>query len=286
MNLTIHNHTLRASFSPIGAEWTSFLDRHDNRELLWQGDPSVWAGQAPILFPVIGVQSHDAIRVDGASYPHPKHGFFRKRVCSVRRHVDHQIVFELRSDAETLAEYPFEFAFRVGYSLDGNTLTHTFEVENTGNRPMPFHLGGHPAFQLFGESFIDFDEPETASIYGVTPTGLLTPDSKPYLNGESRIRITPSTFVPDALVFKSLKSRGVELGFEHSTRRIRVDFPDFPYLGIWAKPGAPYVCIEPWIGCADTVGREVDFAHKEALAWAQPGETRVIRFSVTVINER
>ncbi len=284
MNLTIHNHTLRASFSPIGAEWTSLIDRHDDRELLWQGDPSVWAGQAPILFPVIGVQSGDAIRVDGASYPHPKHGFFRKRVCSVRRHVDHEIVFELRSDAETLAQYPFEFAFRVGYSLDGSTLTHTFEVENTGDRPMPFHLGGHPAFQLFGDSYIDFDEPETASIYDVSPTGLLTADSKPYLNNESRIRITPSTFVPDALVFKSLKSKGVELGFEHSTRRIRVDFPDFPYLGIWAKPGAPYVCIEPWIGCADTVGREVDFAQKEAVAWAQPGETRVIRFSVTVIN--
>jgi galactose mutarotase-like enzyme len=231
------------------------------------------------------VQSSDAIRVDGASYPHPKHGFFRKRVCSVRRHVGHEIVFELRSDAETLAQYPFEFAFRVGYSLDGNTLKHTFEVENTGDRPMPFHLGGHPAFKLFGESYIDFDEPETASIYGVSPTGLLTADSKPYLNNESRIRITPSTFVPDALVFKSLKSKGVELGFEHSTRRIRVDFQDFPYLGIWAKPGAPYVCIEPWIGCADTVGCEVDFAQKEAVDWAQPGETRVIRFSVTVINE-
>jgi galactose mutarotase-like enzyme len=206
-------------------------------------------------------------------------------VCSVRRHVGHEIVFELRSDAETLAQYPFEFAFRVGYSLDGSTITHTFEVENTGDRPLPFHLGGHPAFQLFGDSYIEFDEPETASIYGVSPTGLLTPDSKPYLNNESRIRITPSTFVPDALVFKSLKSKGVELGFEHSTRRIRVDFQDFPYLGIWAKPGAPYVCIEPWIGCADTVGCEVDFAQKEAVDWAQPGETRVIRFSVTVINE-
>lgn len=239
---------------------------HPPRELLWQGDPSVWAGQAPILFPVIGVQSHDAIRVDGASYPHPKHGFFRKRVCSVRRHVDHEIVFELRFDAETLAQYPFEFAFRVGYSLDGNTLTHTFEVENTGNRPMPFHLGGHPAFQLFGESFLEFDESETASIYGVAPSGLLTPDSKPYLNGESRIRITPTTFVPDALVFKSLRSTGVELGFGKSGKRIRVDYADFPYLGIWAKPGAPYVCIEPWIGCADTVGQDVDFAQKEAVA--------------------
>jgi galactose mutarotase-like enzyme len=286
MNLTIHNHTLRASFSPIGAEWTSLIDRHDDHELLWQGDPSVWAGQAPILFPVIGVQSGDAIRVDGASYPHPKHGFFRKRVCSVRRHVDHEIVFELRSDAETLAQYPFEFAFRVGYSLDGNTLTHTFEVENTGDRPMPFHLGGHPAFQLFGESYIDFDEPETASIYGVSPTGLLTPDSVPYLNGESRIRITPTTFVPDALVFKSLKSRGVELGFEHSTRRIRVDFPDFPYLGIWAKPGAPYVCIEPWIGCADTVGREVEMAEKENVRILQPGESGRYVFKVTVLSSR
>ncbi len=285
MSLTIHNEILRASFSPTGAEWTSLIDKRDGLEHLWQGDPSVWAGQAPILFPVIGVQSNDAIRVDGASFPHPKHGFFRRSLCSVVRHVGHEIVFELRSDALTRTHYPFDFVFRVGYSLDGDTLTHTFEVENTSDRPMPFHLGGHPAFQLFGASYLEFDQPETASIFGVTATGLLSPHSKPYLNDESRIRITAETFVPDALVFKSLKSRGIELGFEHHSKRIRVDYADFPYLGIWAKPGAPYVCIEPWIGCADTEGREVDFAQKEAVAWAQPGETRVIRFSVTLINE-
>jgi galactose mutarotase-like enzyme len=92
--------------------------------------------------------------------------------------------------------------------------------------------------------------------------------------------------VPDALVFKSLKSRGVELGFEHSTRRIRVDFPDFPYLGIWAKPGAPYVCIEPWIGCADTVGREVEMAEKENVRILQPGECGRFAFNVSVLSSR
>lgn len=284
MHLSIQNEHLRARFSPVGAEWISFTDVRSQRELLWQGDPAVWAGQAPILFPVIGVQTHDAIRVDGKVYPHPKHGFFRRRTCEVVKHTDDEIVFELRSDADTRAQYPFEFIFRVGYALDGCTLTQTFEVENAGAHPMPFHLGGHPAFNLFGTSYLEFDDPETTSIYGIAPTGLLLPDAKPYLNDEQRIPITPTTFVPDALVFKDLRSRGIELVSEHSETRIRVDYPDFPYLGIWAKPGAPFVCIEPWMGCADTVGRDVEMADKESIAWAHPGETRVFQFSVSVLE--
>lgn len=284
MSLFLHNEHVRARFSAVGAEWTSWVDLRDNRELLWQGDPAIWAGQAPILFPVIGVQANDAIRVDGKVYPHPKHGFFRRRTCEVVTHTGEEIVFELRSDTETRAHYPFDFRFRVRYTLVGTTLTHTFEVENTGSHPMPFHLGGHPAFNLFGTSYLEFDDPETTSIYGIAPTGLLLPDAKPYLNDEQRIPITPTTFVPDALVFKSLASTGIELVSEHSETRIRVEYPDFPYLGLWAKPGAPYVCIEPWIGCADTVGQEGEMADKESIAWAHPGETCVFRFSVSVLE--
>jgi len=284
MNLTIHNDILRLSASSIGAEWTSLIDQRDGSERLWQGDSAWWTGQAPVLFPVIGVQSGDAIRVDGLSYAHPKHGFFRRRACSVVRHVDDEIVFELSSDAETRIHYPFEFNFRVGFRLDGDTVTNFFEVENTGSVPMPFHLGAHPAFHLFGESHVVFDQPETASIFGVTPTGLLTPDSKPYLTHESRIPITPETFVPDALVFKSLRSKGIELISEEHPSKIRVEYEDFPYLGIWAKAGAPYVCIEPWIGCADTEGQDVDFSQKEAVEWAVPGETRRFEYRVSVIS--
>lgn len=284
MSVIVQNEQFRATFSEVGAEWTSWLDVRDGRELLWQGDPAVWAGQAPILFPVIGVQHGDAIRVDGVTYPHPKHGFFRRRTCTVVQQAETEVTFELRSDAQTRSHFPFDFAFRVRYTLDGPTLHHTFEVENTGDRPMPFHLGGHPAFNLFGASYVEFDQPETASIYGISPTGLLLPDATPYLNDERRIPITPATFLPDALVFKSLVSKGIELVSEDSDTRIRVEYQGFPYLGLWAKPGASYVCIEPWIGCADTVGREGEMAEKEAIVWAAPGETRTFRFSVTALQ--
>jgi galactose mutarotase-like enzyme len=284
MNPSIHNDILRLSASPNGAEWTSLIDQRDGSERLWQGDPTWWTGQAPVLFPVIGAQTNESIRINGLSYPHPKHGFFRRRVCSVVRHVEDELVFELTSDAQTRIHYPFEFKFRVGFRLEGHTVINEFEVENTGSVPMPFHLGAHPAFHLFGESHLDFDQPETASIFGVTPAGLLTPDSKPYLNNEFRIPITPETFVPDALVFKSLTSKGIELVSEGHPSKIRVEYEDFPYLGIWAKAGAPYVCIEPWIGCADTEGQDVEYAQKEAIVWAASGETRTFRYSVSVIS--
>ncbi len=284
MNPSIHNDILRITISPTGAEWTSLIDLRDGSERLWQGDPTWWKGQAPVLFPVIGVQTNDSIRVDGLSYPHPKHGFFRRHVCSVVRHVEDELVFELRSDAETRIHYPFDFRFRVGFKLEGATVINHFEVENTGTVAMPFHLGAHPAFNLYGESHVEFDKPETVSIFGVTPAGLLTSDSKPYLRNETRIPITPSTFVPDALVFKSLTSNGIELVSEGYPSKIRVEYQDFPYLGIWAKAGAPYVCIEPWIGCADTEGLDVDMRDKEAIRIAQPGGTCTFAYSVSVGN--
>ena len=30
-----------------------------------------------------------------------------------------------------------------------------------------------------------------------------------------------------------------------------MDYTGAPHLGIWQKPGAPYVCIEPWCGLPD-----------------------------------
>ncbi|MCF6222475.1 MAG: hypothetical protein L3J34_01975 [Flavobacteriaceae bacterium] len=44
-----------------------------------------------------------------------------------------------------------------------------------------------------------------------------------------------------------------------------MEFGDFPYLGIWAKPNAPYVCIEPWLGIADSIDADRELTHKEGL---------------------
>lgn len=286
----IENASLEASFKALGAEWCSFVDKADGTEHLWQGNPEVWAYHAPVLFPVIGIQHGLQIWIDGKAYHQPKHGFFRDNVPDVIRHTEDEIIFELVSTPETKELYPFDMKFRVGFRLDGRSLENWFEIENTGDVAMPYQVGAHPAFNIClneGESledyFVEFDEAETAGTYGVSPTGQLDAGPTPYLENQKTIRITKDLFNADALVFKSLKSKGIELASDKHGKRIRVDFPDFGYLGIWAKPGAKYVCIEPWNGCPDTVGNVVEYVEKDLVRHVAPGHTHRVGYRVTLL---
>lgn len=281
--MVIENDDILIRVDPLGAEWRSFIDKRSGREWLWQGDPSIWSGRAPVLFPVIGAQTEGRIRVDGVAYPHPKHGFFRRRMTTVIRHSADEIVFELASDADTKTQYPFDFRFRVGFRISGREVENWFEVENTGGSPMPYHLGAHPAFNIrVGRSRIVFEQSETAAVHGAAPDGLLLPDAEPFLEDARSFAIDPDTFIPDALVFKSLASKSLSVLVYEIEEALHIRYGAFPYLGIWAKPGAPYVCVEPWIGCADTQGRDVEFREKEAVRVVSPGGTHRVSYQVAI----
>jgi galactose mutarotase-like enzyme len=63
---------------------------------------------------------------------------------------------------------------------------------------------------------------------------------------------------------------------------VTVEYGPFNYLGIWAKPGADFLCIEPWLGCADTEGRRVDISHKEGIQRLEVGKTFDAAFSIEI----
>ncbi len=284
--MTLANAYQRLGFKALGGEWCSWLTA-DGRERLWQGDPAVWAGQAPILFPTVGASAGGVVRIGAESYPHPKHGLVRHMQPSVVSHTDTELLLRWDDTSGTRAAYPFAFRFEVTYRLEGPVFVTEFRVVNTGTDPLPYQLGAHPAFALplragdpLEAHFIEFPEPETAGIYGVTADGLLEATAKPYLRDERRIRLTADTFRPDALVFRELRSRSVEVGADGHGSRIRVRWAGFPHLGIWAKPGAAYVCIEPWQGCADTAGTTPDITRKTGIILLQSGADRVHRVEV------
>jgi galactose mutarotase-like enzyme len=79
------------------------------------------------------------------------------------------------------------------------------------------------------------------------------------------INLHPHLFDEDALIFKNLNSKKVSLKSRKSKQVLSMIFNDFPYLGIWAKPMADYVCIEPWIGIADSVDTDRNFENKEGM---------------------
>ena len=61
-----------------------------------------------------------------------------------------------------------------------------------------------------------------------------------------------------------------------------MDISAFEYLGLWAKPNAPFVCIEPWLGISDSVNTNQDFTQKEGIQRLEAGEKKVISFEINI----
>ena len=88
-------------------------------------------------------------------------------------------------------------------------------------------------------------------------------------------------FTNDALVFDRIASRRLTYGADAGPR-LEVAFPDTDLLGVWTKPGAGYICIEPWHGWADPVGYTGDFRDKPGVFTVEPGGERAMTMSIAV----
>ena len=63
---------------------------------------------------------------------------------------------------------------------------------------------------------------------------------------------------------------------------LRIAFPDTDKLGVWTKPGAAFVCVEPWHGIADPEGFTGEFANKPGVFAVAPRDVKRIGMSVTL----
>src|SRR5262245_19506796 len=104
----IASPSLSADINPLGAQLFALRDR-DGRELLWNGNPKVWKGRAPILFPIVGSLAENQYRLDGKVFSLPRHGFARDRLFSLIDSTPTSAIFRLAWDDETFRVYPFRF---------------------------------------------------------------------------------------------------------------------------------------------------------------------------------
>ena len=265
MFYTIENDILTAKINDAGAELHSLQTKSDGFEYIWQGDPAVWYGQSPVLFPFIGRLLDDKYRYNGKTYAMQKHGFARKRTFEVVSCAGNTAVFVLKSDDTTRKMYPFDFELYVRFELLGATLRATHTVVNRSAGEMYFSLGGHPGFNCkIGDTLV-FDEPETLDTQSIDADSIRIEERKPVLRNEKTIVITKDIFNNDALILSGMRSKAVTLRRQSGDRPVRFTFGDVPFLGIWAKPGATYVCIEPWCGVNDDRNIRSDVSRKEGI---------------------
>lgn len=280
---------LHAEIDPRGAQLSILRDR-DGQDVLWNGDPSVWAGRAPILFPIVGELAGGSYRLDGKTYRLSRHGFARGKMFEIVAATAASATFRLKADEATLQSYPFRFELDVGFAVSGATLSVTTAVRNVGSGNMPASFGYHPGFRWplpYGRErashFIEFASDEPAPIRHLDAAGLVTPQRRPTPVANRRLALEDSLFRNDALIFDELRSRCVTYGAADGPR-IRVSYPDAPRLGVWTKPGAQFICIEPWHGVADPEGFSGDFTQKPGVFIVAPGGTQSIEMTITLLS--
>lgn len=279
--LTIGSSRLTAVISSRGAELQSLRDGQ-GVERLWQGDPAYWAGRAPILFPVAGGLRNDGYTLNGERYEMPKHGFVRQREWALEQADAGSATFLM---CEQHPGFPFAYELRARFATEENRLLVTYRVDNRDMRPFWFGLGAHEGYATPGgiEHYaVGFACPERLENY-VLEGNLI--GQTPQLLGENvrELPLKTSYFAVDAMVFPTLKSRSVTLSSSLHERRIRVDFPGHDVLMLWSKPGADYLCIEPWINAPDFTDSDMCIEHKPGCICLQPGGTAERTHVITVL---
>lgn len=255
MIYTIENDKIKASFSDVGAELVSLINKADGTEYLWQGDAAYWTGHAYNLFPICGRLTEGKYTYKGETYEMNLHGFARKTSIPVTKQEDKKITFTLTADENTLKIYPFNFKLEITYSLCRNALTTAFTVKNNDDKVMYFALGGHPGFNVplggdgcFEDYYLEFDEEAAPEKLNMSPTCYYAGAMEKFTEIDGKvIDLKHSLFDNDA-VFLHNVPKAVTLRNKVSDRTVRVEYPDMQFLGIWHAPKteAPYVCIEPW----------------------------------------
>jgi len=253
----------------------------NNTEFIWCGDDQFWSGKAPILFPIVGALKDGHMICDGNRYDMPRHGIARRCLFKAIEHTDSSVTMRLTADAESLAVYPWNYELQVHFELHESGIGIRYDVFNRDNTDMLFAVGSHPAFALeindqyqFSDYEISFNQQESLAIHRLNEEGLLDTEAQPLSDNASAtsgasmpgsaFALSEDIFNDDALVFRDIKSDRISL-LRQGKLLLSVDTGGAPHLGIWAKPKAPFVCIEPWLGTSDFINSNGQFADKPDL---------------------
>lgn len=284
LTTTISNSVVSVTINHKGAELISLKRTDSNKEYIWEGNPNYWGKHSPILFPIVGTLKNNSYTYKNNSYELSRHGFARDMDFDLISHNEYKVTFSLSSNGLTKEKYPFEFELLIIYTLRNSKLTIGYQVINNGYDEMPFSIGGHPAFALpknFEEYSLQFETDENLISYQLE-NDLLSEKTKSMDLIKNSLPLTYSLFENDALIFKGLKSKQIQI-LESGIPILNFKFNDFPNFGIWTKVNAPFICLEPWIGYSDVFNSTGNILEKEGIQILEPNSSKEFNFSIEIL---
>lgn len=289
MTHSIFNDILTVEIAEKGAELRSIKTNKDGCEYLWQGDAKYWEDRAPFMFPICSSVADDIYTYRGKEYKMGLHGFAQYENFSADKKSNSEIAFTLTSSDKTREIYPFDFVLTITYTLDGNKLSVSADIKNTGNDMLHATFGGHPGFNTplgeegaFEDYYIEFSEEAVPEKILVAP---VTGKTEPLILEDKKIlRLRHDLFIPDGIFMYGM-AKELTLRSTSGTRSVKLCYNDMDYLGIWQEYGTdtPFICIEPW--CApptnDRKTRE-DLETKKGLFHIPAGEEKIVSYSIEI----
>jgi len=265
----------------MGAQMMSL--KKGEREYIWQGDEKYWAGRTPVLFPVAGAFRDEIYVVNGEKYPFPKHGFIKNKLFTIFSKTENSVTLVRKEDEETLKTFPFKFSFYVTFILKEGLMEIAYKVVNEDTKTMYFSTGAHEGYALeddfenYSILFKDDKDLVSCNLEGK----VLGKTTRDFLNCNGLLPLKYDYFSVDALVFRHINSHEVSL-LHNGKVELTVECPDSNNLLLWTKPGAKYICIEPWVKSPDFVDSEYEVSLKEDIVSLEPSSCYIFNHSIRI----
>ena len=290
MAVKLENEFLCVEIAEMGAEVTRIYDKTEDNEILWEGNPVYWKRHSPVLFPNVGKTYKNRVLINGTQYPTSQHGFARDNVFTCIEAANEKASFMFRSSEETKEVYPFDFELHINYKLNKKELTVEWQVKNCGDETMYFTIGGHPAFRFAKpeETKADYvlkvpGKEKLEYVLIDISCGCANVDEVHTLQlSEETYPLSDELFAKDALVVDNGQIEEAWLCHKDGTPYVGVRSAGFPNYGIWSVEGAPFVCLEPWMGRCDNVGFNAELSEKPNANKVEAGEKFIKDYTIVV----
>ena len=290
MAVKLENEFICVEIAEMGAEVTRIYDKTEDNEILWEGNPVYWKRHSPVLFPNVGKTYKNRVLINGTQYPTSQHGFARDNVFTCIEAANEKASFMFRSSEETKEVYPFDFELHINYKLNKKELTVEWQVKNCGDETMYFTIGGHPAFRFAKpeETKADYvlkvpGKEKLEYVLIDISCGCANVDEVHTLQlSEETYPLSDELFAKDALVVDNGQIEEAWLCHKDGTPYVGVRSAGFPNYGIWSVEGAPFVCLEPWMGRCDNVGFNAELSEKPNVNKVEAGEKFIKDYTIVV----
>ncbi len=263
--IQITNEHVRALINPLGAELI-FLSKINGENVLWDKDENFWNRISPNLFPIVGRLKNDTFFYQEKKYSITQHGFARDYMFEVVEQSESFVLLRLKSDDKLKKHYPFEFIFDVHYRLNEAEIEVKYLIQNRGEEILPYSVGGHPGFSIkgdFKDYSLDFGKKISTKqwlLEGPFYSGKTNP-----LIIENELKLDYKLFENDAIVIRNPEFNQVVLSHKEKGKIIGLSSETLNAIGFWTKENAPFLCIEPWWGWADSQESNGNILDKEGI---------------------